>query len=290
MIKRTEHEQAVSLRREGKTYHEIRQRFGIAKSTLWRWLKAEGLVNTQLQRRTELSRLAQRRAVIAIRAKRLARTLAVMEPARKQVGGLSPRHLWLIGVALYWAEGAKQKPHNIAQGVVFSNTDPAMLRIFLAWLRDVCHISSEDLAFEIYIHESANIESARQFWASTLQIPAERFRIRLKRHNPSPRRRNIGEHYAGLVRISVPKSAQLNRRITGWVEGIVQSLGESANGRPPEFGSGYPGSNPGSPAMFDDLVLLDGEPRTTLHDLPLLTDGPSVTDDWLVDQGARRTP
>ena len=274
MIKRTEHEQAVSLRREGTTYKAIQQRLGVAKSTVWRWLKAEGLVSAQPQQRTAFSRLARQRAVAAIRAKRLARTAAVMEPARKEVGGISSRELWLVGVALYWAEGAKQKPHNIAQQVAFSNSDPAMLRTFLAWLRDVCQISSDCLTFDLYIHESADVPSARQFWASTLQIPGERFRVRLKRHNLSPRRRNVGEHYAGLVRINVPKSAQLNRKITGWVEGIVQSLGESANGRPPEFGSGYPGSNPGSPAMLDDLVL---------------TDGPSMTDCWLVDQGARRT-
>ncbi len=162
---------------------------------------------------------------------------------------VSLRDLWMIGVSLYWAEGTKQKPYNVAQRVVFTNSDPARLRVFLRWLREICHVPSERLTFELYIHESGHIEAAQTFWAAALQVPLERFRVRLKRHKLLPHRRNVGDRSIGLVRVVVRKSASLNRRITGWSNGIVQGIGESANGKPSDFGSEYPGSIPGSPAI-----------------------------------------
>ena len=246
---RSERVEAISLRRDGATYSALQQRFGIAKSTLWRWLKAEGLVETEPQRLTELKRRAQQKGAAAVRAQYVARTRAIVEAARQEVDALSRRDLWLLGVALYWAEGTKQKPHNVAQRVAFANSDPRMACLFMKWLRDVCLIPVRQLTFEIFIHESADCEAARRFWASTLQLPSERFILRLKRHRLSPHRRNIGAAYVGLVRMTVARSAALNRRIAGWIEGIVQGIGESANGKPSDFGSEYPGSIPGSPAV-----------------------------------------
>ena len=248
-MKHSELQEAVHLRRQGVSYEAIRARLGIAKSTLWRWLKADGLVETQPQRLTELKRQAQRKGAATVRAQYLSRARAVKAEARRELGNCSPRDLFMIGTALYWAEGTKQKPHNIAQRVVFTNSDPAMLRVFLRWLRDICHVPNELLTFELCIHTSGDIEAAKRFWSAILQVPSERFRIRLKRHRRASSRRNVGARYVGLVRITVQRSAQLNRRIAGWIEGLCQLTGESANGKPSDFGSEYPGSIPGSPAI-----------------------------------------
>lgn len=253
---------AVELRKTGVSYAELMRRFGVAKSTLWRWLKAEGLVAATPQQFTELRRLAQQKATVIVRRNHATRTAAILEQAKGSIGQISLRELWLIGIALYWAEGAKQKPHNPAQRMAFSNSDPAMLKTFIQWLREACHIPSQDLAFELYIHESANREAARRFWSAALHVPLDQWRIRLKRHRISTRRRNVGPQYVGLVRISVARSTQFNRKIAGWISGIIQSIqnvGESANGKPSDFGSEYPGSIPGSPANSGELNQQRGD-------------------------------
>lgn len=250
-------DRALALRRSGAGYADILREVRVAKSTLWRWLKAEGLVETQPQRLTELRRAAQRKGAAAVRAKHLAETDAILERARRDVDRINVRELWLIGIALYWAEGTKQKPHNPTQRVVFTNSDPAMLRVFLRWITESCRIAAERLTFEICIHESGDIDTAKKFWAMTLHIPAEQFRIRFKRHRVSPHRRNIGRSYVGLVRIIVQRSAALNRAIRGWTEGIVQGIGESAKGKPGDFGSPYPGSSPGSPVYLGESQVQD---------------------------------
>ena len=252
MTKQLDRAKAIQWRREGLPYQQIIQRLRIAKSTLWRWLKAEQLVETHPQRLTESRRRAQHKGSAAVQTKYLANTAAIIEAAKGEVGIVSHRELWALGTALYWAEGSKQKPHNVAQRVTFANSDPAMVRVFLVWLNQICGIASERLTFELYLHESADVERARAFWESTLHIPSERFRVRLKRHRPVPHRRNIGDSYVGLVRVTVSQSARLNRKITGWIQGLSNEIGESANGKPPDFGSGYPGSIPGSPVFSEN--------------------------------------
>ena len=246
---------AIQPRQNGATNQEILQQLGMAKSTLWRWLKSEGFVETQPQKLTALKRMAQQKAVVAVRAGRLRRTRAAMEQGQREIGGLSQRDLWVLGVALYWAEGTKQKPHNIAQRVVLTNSDPEMVKLFVQWLRDICGIPREQLNFELCIHKSGNIVAAQHFWASALQVPAEQFRIRLKQHTVAPHRRNTADGYVGLVRVTVRRSVVLNRRIAGWIQGLCQSVGESANGKPSDFGSEYPGSIPGSPASDSTSLI-----------------------------------
>ena len=60
-----------------------------------------------------------------------------------------------MGVMLYWAEGAKQKEHNVASGVRFSNSDPVMIRVFLRWLDEICRIQFDQVRLDVYIHETA---------------------------------------------------------------------------------------------------------------------------------------
>ncbi|WP_406727185.1 hypothetical protein [Streptomyces sp. GD-15H] len=59
------------------------------------------------------------------------RTKAV---AASEIGTMTSRELFLTGVALYWAEGTKDKPHARRERVAFVNSDPDMIRLFLAWL------------------------------------------------------------------------------------------------------------------------------------------------------------
>ncbi|MBI3319058.1 MAG: helix-turn-helix domain-containing protein [Candidatus Omnitrophica bacterium] len=220
--------EAVQLRRDGVTYREIQGRLGITKSTLWRWLKAEGLVDGQSQQYTERRLVAQKKAAEPVRRHRLHRTQLMMEEAYQEVGVLTSRELKLIGTALYWAEGSKQNTSTrISEQVVFSNTDPRMLRLFVDFLNRCYAIQPDDLRFRIYLHETADAETARQYWFSRLGMSAiQAAPITWKRHKPTVFRSNVGSGYYGLLRIIVPRSTNLNRRITGWINGMVHAIGE----------------------------------------------------------------
>ncbi len=223
--KNQEKEKAINFRREGLSYSEILKKVPVAKSTLSLWLRNIGLAVKQKQRLTEKRLAAAKRGGIAKRNYRQAITEQIKSKARLDLKSISGRELWLIGIALYWAEGHKAKENNPSVRVRFTNSDPLMIKVYLKWLEKICKISLENIDFEIYIHETANIEKAKEYWPQVLNVPKEKFqKIRLKRNKIRTKRKNIGENYHGLLSIIVKRSTNLNREISGWIEGIVEKI------------------------------------------------------------------
>jgi len=223
MIKKTEEKQLViELRKKGLTYNEILKEVPIAKSTLSVWLKGIGIAKSQTQRLTEKRKQAQIKASKACRDIRIVKEKDIIESAKKEIGEISKKELKLIGIILYWAEGSKQKKHNVSQRVSFGNYDPKMVLLFDRWLREICCLNTKDLVYCIYIHRTADQEKAKLFWEKLLKVRIEK--IYFKNHSPKTNRRNIDDNYNGLLRIDVSRSTDLNRKINGWILGIIENL------------------------------------------------------------------
>jgi hypothetical protein len=127
----------------------------------------------------------------------------------------------MTGVALYWAEGAKDKPYARRENVQFVNSDPGVIRIYLAWL-SLLGVDRERLRYRVMIHATGDVDGAKQYWADVAGVDASTFqRTTIKKHNPKTVRKNVGEHYRGCLVISVLQGADLYRRIEGWWGGIV---------------------------------------------------------------------
>lgn len=227
MIPKTiEKEKAIILRKRGYTYSEILEKIPVAKSTLSRWLINVDLGKKQKQRVTEKRLLAQRKGALAKREQRIRLTEEIKNKAIKDIGKLSKRELWLIGIALYWAEGHKERIRS--GSVKFSNSDPEMVKVFLKWLQEICEIPSKDIRFQIYVHETARhrLNEVIRFWLKITGFSIKNFqKIVWKKHKINTKRKNTGENYFGLLRINVRKSTNLNRKIAGWIEGICENCG-----------------------------------------------------------------
>ncbi len=223
MSEKTEEKiRAIALRKQGLSYNEILREVPVAKSTLSVWLKDVGLAKAQRQALTLKRKAAQVKAQEACRNARIARQTRTIESARKEIRSISKKELWLIGIALYWAEGSKQKKFNVSQRTTFNNSDPRMIFLFDRWLREICGLEKEDLHYSIYIHRTADIEAARKYWGNLVKTDIKK--IYLKTHNPKSNKKNYDENYHGLLRIDVRRSTDLNRKITGWILGMLESL------------------------------------------------------------------
>lgn len=222
-MKTEEKEAAIRLRRAGKTYNEILALVPVAKSTLSEWLQSVHLAKPQRQRITKRRLAAALRGAKARREDRLNQVDQFIALGKKTVGTLSRRDLWLVGIALYWAEGAKQSQRSPSAGLMFANSDARMLRVFLTWL-EAQLVPREHIFFELYVHtmRKNDIPSFQRWWAKELHIPLSTLnRVYLKRGKVRTNRTNTGDLYHGLLRIKVNASTVLNRRIAGWVEGIA---------------------------------------------------------------------
>ena len=232
-----EKQKAIKLRKSGKTYSEILAEVPVAKSTLSEWLKSVQLAKPQKQRITKKRRMAALRGAQSRRQTRVSEVKALERDGLVEVGAISARELWLIGVALYWAEGSKQHEHSPSTGVVFNNSDSRMLYFFLKWLLQM-KVPSSAISFELYVHETrkSDVPAFRRWWAHELGISTSQLdRVYFKKGNPKTKRKNVADLYHGLIRIKVNSSTVLNRKISGWVHGIVASLGSGVTGNTSAF-------------------------------------------------------
>src|SRR3989344_1569890 len=227
MIKKeSEKIKAVELRKQGLSYSEILAQIPVAKSSLALWLQSVGLSKKQKQRLTDKKLASALRGGLKKKEQRIERSYRIKTIAEEEIGVLSKRELWLIGVALYWAEGSKEKELRPGSSAKFSNSDQNMIRFFMFWLVKVCGISKERIIPEIYIHESHRdrIPAVIKFWSKETSILVDKFRhIYFKKNKINTRRMNVGNDYYGVLRINILASSELNRKISGWTNGIINS-------------------------------------------------------------------
>lgn len=232
---------AIQLRQEGLTYSEILKQVPVAKSTLSEWLRSVKLAKRQFQKLTDKKRLSALRGSAEKKRIRIEKEKNIINKSFLEIEKLSDRENFLCGVMLYWAEGCKQKDTNVSVGVKFSNSDPNMLRFFLYWIQKYLNVDDEDIFLDIYMHE--NFESEKdmfiQYWSKELNLPIVKFNnVYFKKNIIKTKRKNVGENYHGQINIGVKRSTDLNRKITGWVNGFINNAG-SSNGRTTDFESVY---------------------------------------------------
>jgi hypothetical protein len=213
---------ARNLRAEGMDYEEIATALGVAKGSVSLWVR-------DLPRPARLSyaecrkRSAEgtKRYWAAERPVREARRAADRAAAAAQIGDLTDRELLIAGAIAYWCEGTKNKPHRRSDRVIFTNSDPSLIRLFLRFL-DAAGTPPTDLSFRICIHENPDAESAQRFWSEITGARRDQFLTpTLKRHNPKTVRKNTGVDYHGCLRIDVNRSSGLYRQIDGWAGAIM---------------------------------------------------------------------
>ena len=209
------------MRLQGKSYREIQEQLGIPKSTLSNWLSDVPLSEEQRIALDERKGDGARSRAVAIRGSRIRRTEVLQEAAAAEIGELSDRELFLLGVALYWAEGSKEKPWGRATQMALINSDPGVIRLFVRWL-ELIGVHPDDLIFRLSIHESAEVAAAHRFWVAVVGGDESQWRQpSLKRHRPVTVHNNVGSSYVGCLVVSVRRSTSLNRRVAGWWAGIA---------------------------------------------------------------------
>ena len=227
VYKLREKQNAIGLRKQGKTYSDILRAIPVAKSTLAIWLKEAKLSKAENQVFTEARRLASMRGGQAKRTQRIEKQNKIWSQSKIQIDDISYRELFLIGIVLYWAEGAKEKEYRPGSILAFSNMDSKMIQVFLSWLFRVCKVKKNMLIFNIFLHEthSSRVDEVRKYWAKVTGFSVKNFStIYWKKNKLKTNRKNIEEKYYGVLKIKVRRSSELVRKIQGWSEGIFERV------------------------------------------------------------------
>lgn len=232
MIKKeTEKRIAIKLRKQGRTYSQILSVLPVAKSTLALWLQSVGLSRKQKQRITEARLAASLRGGKVKKNQRIQRQIRIILKSKAEIRKISKRELFLIGVALYWAEGSKEKEYRPGSPFEFLNMDPKMIKVFIIWLTKICKINRNMLIFDIFLHQmhKDRILEVKKYWSKITGFTVKNFqhiyfkKNRLKETN----RKNTAEKYYGILKIKVRRSSALVRKTAGWSEGIFEKVIEN---------------------------------------------------------------
>ena len=162
---------AIRLRKGGASYSQIRKEIKVSKSSLSLWLRDMPLPEKRLRElqgfnaaRIEKYRETRRRT-------RETRWAKVRETAKKDIGSLSKRELFLTGLFLYWGEGGKTKVAT----TTLSNTDPTMILFFMRWL-ELFKVPKDRLRVHVHLYADMNAQKELRYWSKVLKLPPSSFR------------------------------------------------------------------------------------------------------------------
>lgn len=218
-MKENEMNAAVELRKQGFSMAEIAKKISVSKGSVSRWVGKVPLTESQkkgLSLRGRSKESIERRRVARLE-NGIAERQMTIDIAKGQIKKISEKELWLIGVMLYWAEGGKTN-----RGVVrFSNSDPEMIKIMMAFFRRVCAVPEEKFRGHIHIHPHLDHKKAEKYWSDVAGIPQKQFYKTYRKMNVASKHKRDNLPL-GTMDIYICSTA-LFLRIFGWVQGVFKS-------------------------------------------------------------------
>lgn len=175
MTKLIEREKAIQLRKQGRTYSEIRKSLNVPKSTLSEWLSNYPLSKKQLlilQNRIRNNKSIAVEKVTAIKhRKRKERLIKVYNKERKKLLPLNKRELLLCGLFLYWGEGNK----HLERAISLNNTDPDVVKFYHIWLTEALQIPKQKIKVALQLYRDMDVNKTINYWSRLLDIPVDQF-------------------------------------------------------------------------------------------------------------------
>jgi len=218
-MKEQEKNFAIELRKKGWSMGEIARKINVSKGSVSLWV---GKIHLTSQQRKTLSLKGHtKEAIENRRTSRLknehAKREVVVNAARSQIKKISEKELWLLGVMLYWAEGRKT-----GRGMVqFSNSDPEMIKIMMAFFRKICRVPEGKFRGAIHIHPHLDHKKAEKYWSGITGIPLSQFYKTYRKMNVASKHKRDNLPL-GTFDIYIC-STELFLTIFGWVQGVFAS-------------------------------------------------------------------
>ncbi|MBI2023438.1 hypothetical protein HYT01_02660 [Candidatus Giovannonibacteria bacterium] len=154
-IPQTQIEKISSLRKHGYSFPEISAALSVPKTTVFRYAQKVPIQARYLPRWLERRNSSK---IISDKQWADAETKAI-----NLIYETSNKELAMFGAALYWAEGSKKD-------FSFSNTDPAMIKVFLNILRKIYKVADENIKISVRIYEDLNRSACLRFWTGITGI------------------------------------------------------------------------------------------------------------------------
>lgn len=129
--------------------------------------------------------------------------------------------LKIIGTMIYWAEGAKIGGRS--EIVDFANSNPAMVNVFMVFLRKICGVNESKLRILLYCYANQNVNDLINFWSKLTKIPKSQFTKPYVRDDFKKNKKN--KMLYGLVHIRYGDK-KLLLMFNEWKDNLIKNFNE----------------------------------------------------------------
>ncbi len=212
---------AMELRRSGYSYSFISEKTGISKSTLSDWLS---LCN-YIPNKETIERIGKARSASgAVKSKiKLDSILRAEEVAKKDIGSVTARDLFMLGLGVYIGEGCKS-----AQLIRIINGNSKVIRLAINWLKKTCGLTNDNFAIRIHLYPDNKEKECLDFWSKETGISLDKFYKSQVDFRKDKKKFKQGKLPYGTAHLSVKSNGKkefgvfLARRIGGWMKEVLK--------------------------------------------------------------------
>lgn len=151
-------------RAAGLSISALMKKYSLAKSTIWHHTKGVQMSDES------------RKLIRSYQGGSKIQSQSAWNQAKEEAASILSKYneelAWpILLAALYWSEGTKRS------GFVFTNTDGAMIKVFLKILRSRLHVQNEELDVLIRTCSPMDIRKCREHWSKVTGIQSKKIKI-----------------------------------------------------------------------------------------------------------------
>ncbi|MDP2930017.1 MAG: hypothetical protein Q8N56_00180 [bacterium] len=214
---------AIKYRKQGFSYGFISEKIGASKSTLSNWLQE--IPYTPNNKMIEKIGMARMKSGAYRHNRMMADIKRAKTIAKKELGKLNKRDVWILGIGLYLGEGTKS---NSSVSIV--NSDPQIVKLSVLWFKKICGLKTENFSPAIHIYPDNDIKEAIRYWSKITGVPEKQFQKAQidTRTNKSVRKRHTLPY--GTISLQIRSRGKkkfgrfLHRKIMGWIESATKQV------------------------------------------------------------------
>ncbi|MEX0683535.1 MAG: helix-turn-helix transcriptional regulator [Dehalococcoidia bacterium] len=215
-MKTAERDMARKLRgEEGLAITDIARRLGVSKSSVSLWVRDIALTPEQHDALHGQNRARYRQAAgnAVWSAQRRQQRASWQIEGHIAASQGDPVHA--AGCMLFWAEGSR-----LRNGVEFTNSDPEMIRHFVAFLRRYFDVPNEKLrvACNLFADHVERQREVEQFWLDLVGVPRECLnKTMVNRYSRYSQKKRQNKLPYGTCRVTV-NSTQIEQHLYGAIQ------------------------------------------------------------------------
>jgi len=213
-------QRAIDLRKQGYSYSYIAKFVPVSKSTLSDWLgKIPFKPNQHTVETIGKARAASGAKKHLIKVETLNRAKLQSE---KDIGEISKRDLFMLGLAIYIGEGGKS--NDIIRVV---NADPRIIRLCIKWFIEICGVKIKQIRIRLYLYPDNNESESIYYWFKFTKIPVSQFQTSIIDRRENKKENKKGKLPFGTAHMSIRSlgdknfGVYLHRLILAWIDRVL---------------------------------------------------------------------